>query len=133
MKMILFAILVTSTFIVNASYGNGAAKVDEDAPLKVTKLSDGREILTKDGMTVYIFDNDQGSVSSCYDACAKAWPPVLAVAGEVLGESMGVTTRKDGSQQLTYDGLPIYFFAGDGAEGDINGDGLGGVWHIILE
>lgn len=132
MKTLLFAILVTSTFIVNASYGGGSS-VDDDAPLKVSVLKDGRKILTKDGLTVYTFDQDNGSVSSCYDACANAWPPVLAVEGEVLGEEVGLTTRKDGTEQLTYNGAPIYFFAGDGAEGDINGDGLGGVWHIILE
>ena len=48
-----------------------------------------------------------------------------------LGANLGVTTRKDGSQQLTHKGKPIYLFAGDGAPGDINGDGLGGVWHIV--
>lgn len=131
MKKMLFSMVIAASLLAQASYGNN--EVSEEAPLKVTTLSDGRKILSKDGLTVYTFDNDLSSESSCYDACAKAWPPVLAVAGEALGQEMGLTTRKDGTQQLTYDGAPIYFFAGDGVEGDINGDGLGGVWHIILE
>ena len=42
----------------------------------------------------------------------------------------GVTTRTDGKKQVTLDGHPLYTYAGDVAPGDVNGDGIGGVWHL---
>jgi predicted lipoprotein with Yx(FWY)xxD motif len=82
------------------------------------------------GMTVYTFDEDQGGVSSCYDSCAQAWPPVLA-NGQSLDAPFAEVARKDGSEQLTYDGKPIYTFSGDSAPGQTHGDGLDGTWHVI--
>jgi predicted lipoprotein with Yx(FWY)xxD motif len=123
--MSLLGILMTSASL--AAYG-------QTNPLSTVDLADGTKILADaNGMTVYIFDVDEGSESKCYDACEKAWPPVLAPEGFVANEEVGITVRKDGVQQLTHDGKPIYYYVGDGAKGDINGDGLGGVWHIITE
>jgi predicted lipoprotein with Yx(FWY)xxD motif len=92
----------------------------------------GSEILTNaNGLTAYTFDPDQGTTSTCYNGCAKEWPPILLPAGETAIAPLGVTARKDGTQQITYDGHPIYLFAGDDKSGDTNGNGLDGVWHII--
>lgn len=103
-----------------------------EAPLARLELSDGRQILTDvDGFAVYSFDPDKGNVSSCYDSCEQAWPPVLVEPGALVGEALGTTTRKDGSLQLSIDGKPLYFYVGDSAPGDIKGDGLGGVWHLV--
>ena len=85
------------------------------------------------GMTLYVFDKDKGKVSSCYGDCAKHWPPYLSKKGEKMGEGWGTTKRKDGSQQWTYDGHPVYYFASDKKAGDKTGDGVGGVWHIVTE
>lgn len=120
------------------SFGLTAAAADAssnpDAPLVLVNLKDGRHIQADEkGMTVYLFDQDKDANSTCYDGCAKIWPPILAKDGEVLGASIGMSVRKDGTHQLTYDGFPIYYFAGDKDSGDINGDGLHGVWHIIVE
>jgi predicted lipoprotein with Yx(FWY)xxD motif len=106
--------------------------IDVNAPLTTVALADGRNILAdSQNLTIYIFDVDTTSESTCYDACEKAWPPVLLADGQQLGANMGVTIRKDGSQQLTHNGRPVYYFVGDSAPGDINGDGLGNVWHIV--
>lgn len=104
-----------------------------NAPLTALALATGENILTADqGLTVYVFDVDTTSESQCYNACENAWPPVLApAAGVALGANMGTTVRKDGAIQLTREGRPLYYYIGDGAAGDINGDGLGGVWHIV--
>jgi predicted lipoprotein with Yx(FWY)xxD motif len=93
----------------------------------------GQEILTStvNGLTAYTFDPDQPDLSNCYDGCAKAWPPILLPAGETVAAPLGVTTRKDGTEQITYDGHPIYNFANDHQAGDTKGDGLGGVWHLV--
>lgn len=89
------------------------------------------------GKTLYIFKSDtQGSgESTCYDGCASAWPPYIVTEApgeahdEVTGE-LGTITRKDGSMQATYNGWPLYSFAGDAASGDANGQGVGEVWFV---
>ncbi len=121
----LLGILMTSASL--AAYG-------QTNPLTTVDLADGTKILADgNGMTVYLFDMDVDANSTCYDACEKAWPPVLAPKGLAVSEEVGITVRKDGTQQLTLNGKPIYYYVGDGAQGDINGDGLGGVWHIITQ
>lgn len=111
-----------------------ADEAERFAPLTEFEIADGRDVVadTK-GRVAYTFDVDDANVSNCYDACAKAWPPILTKDASVLKAPMGVTTRKDGTLQLTLEGQPLYFFAGDKNPGDINGDGLGNVWHIIVD
>ena len=124
-------------FVLLASVVSFSAWADDPgqfAPLTETRLADGRDIVTTaEGLTVYTFDVDKPGVSNCYNGCAKAWPPVLVPSAAGLKSPMGVTQRKDGTLQLTVDGNPVYLFINDKNPGDINGDGLDGVWHIIVD
>ena len=99
----------------------------------LTEVSvDGQNILAdQNRLTVYVFDRDTLNLSNCYNACAKAWPPVLVAEDTVLDAPLAFTVRKDGEHQLTINGKPLYRYAGDEAPGEINGDGLGGIWHIV--
>ena len=90
-------------------------------------------LMGANGMTLYVFDKDAGGVSSCYDACATHWPAYMGKKGEKMTEGWTEVKRKDGKMQMAYDGKPVYFFAGDKKKGDMAGDGMGGVWHIIKE
>jgi predicted lipoprotein with Yx(FWY)xxD motif len=90
-------------------------------------------IMDAKGNTLYIFDKDVGGVSACYDACAAKWPPYLGKADDPLTEGWTLVDRTDGTKQWAYDGKPMYLFAGDTKPGDMAGDGLGGVWHVIKE
>ncbi len=88
------------------------------------------------GMTLYIFTKDTPNTSNCYNACANNWPPLLtsgnATGGTGVTASMlGTTMRTDGLTQVTYNGWPLYYFAGDKAAGDTNGEGKGNVWYVI--
>lgn len=106
--------------------------VHEDAEGKQQKTE--RLILADiQGLSLYTFKPDQPNESTCYDSCAKTWPPVLVNADEAkaLSGSLNSAPRKDGSLQLTVDGHPVYLFAGDEKAGDINGDRLGNVWFLI--
>lgn len=87
-------------------------------------------LTNNEGMTLYIFDKDKKNESTCYDACAAKWPPY--VASEYAKGKWGfkVVKRDDGINQWAYKGQPLYTWVGDSAKGDINGDGVGGVWHI---
>ena len=91
-------------------------------------LSDG------DGNTLYLFTPDTQGESVCYDQCEAAWPPVvdeLQPGDGVDGALLGAVARTDGSQQVTYNGWPLYYFANDSAPGDINGQGLNDVWYVV--
>lgn len=85
------------------------------------------------GMTLYTFDKDTGGQPSCYDDCATKWSPYLGKEGDAKTEGWTLVKRTDGTMQWAYDGKPVYFFKGDAKSGDMAGDGMGGVWHVIKE
>lgn len=94
------------------------------------------ELLTNvKGFTLYTFDPDGANETTCYDACAKAWPPILLTPEQVklVTGDFGVTKRNDGTLQLSFDSRPLYLYVGDKKAGQTNGDGLGGVWHIAID
>lgn len=104
---------------------------------EVTSINDilaGGAGASQPGFALYIFDNDpigQG-VSLCNGGCATSWPPVLVTDGIASGVSdLTTITRNDGSLQAAYEGKPLYYYIGDSAAGQTNGDGAGGVWHTV--
>ncbi|MFK7916906.1 MAG: hypothetical protein AB8G14_02415 [Ilumatobacter sp.] len=114
--------------------------VEEEAPAAagpvVTAGSDLGDILVDaDGLTLYGFTEDTDGNPTCNEACADAWPPVLVEDGNVpegLDESVySVVARDDGSNQLKAGKWPLYYFAGDGEAGDLNGQGSGDVWFAV--
>lgn len=112
-------------------------------PAKVYRANTGEyeEILFDEfGYTLYRFDKDKGSKSTCYGACAKQWPPLLTEgqpkAYAVIPEKLGTTRRRDGSTQVTYFGHPLYGFVGDKnyPTGQVRGHDVkafGGEWYAI--
>jgi predicted lipoprotein with Yx(FWY)xxD motif len=97
--------------------------------------SDLGAILTDgDGNTLYLLTGDNQGDSTCYDDCAANWPPLNApaTAGDGADDALlGATERDDGSMQATYNDWPLYYFAGDEQAGDVNGQGVGGVWFVL--
>ena len=88
------------------------------------------------GGTLYVFSKDAPGISNCIDTCLQNWPAMTvpdgidATAVPSAKGQLAVITRDDGSKQLTYNGQPVYYYAGDKLPGDTNGDGVGGVWSI---
>ena len=85
------------------------------------------------GMTVYTFDKDTGGKSMCNDDCAKNWPPMMAPAGAKAEGKWTVIKRDDGMMQYAYDGKPLYTFMKDEKPGEMKGDGMKDVWHVVHE
>ncbi len=89
--------------------------------------------------TVYLFEADKGSSSSCTGACSQAWPPVTStgeptVAGAAVSADLGTITRSDDTKQITYRGHPLYFFAEDTSSSDAKGEGstaFGAGWYVL--
>ncbi|ACZ32290.1 Secreted repeat of unknown function [Xylanimonas cellulosilytica DSM 15894] len=100
----------------------------------------GEIVVDADGMTVYYFSNDEpgSGTSACEGDCLAAWPPVHA-PGEVQEDLradgvdgvLGTITGNDGEPQVTLDGRPLYLYAGDGAPGDVTGQGLEDIWWVV--
>jgi predicted lipoprotein with Yx(FWY)xxD motif len=77
--------------------------------------------------------------STCYGACASLWPP-LTVSGApkagqgVRGSLLGTTKRTDGNTEVTYDGHPLYYYAGDTKPGETTGQDInqfGALWYVL--
>jgi predicted lipoprotein with Yx(FWY)xxD motif len=110
----------------------------EDVTIQVSKDASLGDILVDGkGMTLYLFTRDQANVSNCYDQCAANWPPLLIAAGKEATAGQGVTgklgaiDRTDGSRQVTYNSLPLYYYIKDTKAGDTTGQNVGQVWFVV--
>jgi predicted lipoprotein with Yx(FWY)xxD motif len=79
----------------------------------------GETVLTNaQGFTLYSFAPDTSTTSKCYGSCAASWPPLRGpVAAAGVTGTFGTIKRSGGSVQATFDGHPLYTFAGDTAPG----------------
>lgn len=86
------------------------------------------------GMSLYVFDNDLASgASTCYSSCATKWPAYTsgATVQSSLPANITVMTRTDGTSQFAWKGRPLYYYYQDKNAGDVLGDGIGGIWHLV--
>jgi predicted lipoprotein with Yx(FWY)xxD motif len=96
-------------------------------------ITAGDVLSSRQGRTLYVFDNDVVGAgrSVCNGACANVFPPYLVEEGAAVAEPVGVARRDDGTAQWTYKGRPLYLFYADEKRGDANGDGMNrGTWHV---
>ena len=122
-----------------AASGGPATPASGTTAVDVANSSLGRILVDAEGRTLYMFEKDTGSKSMCFGACASAWPPFrtdgTAKAGAGAWATMiGTTSRSDGNAEVTYDGHPLYHYAGDQKPGNTNGEGLtqfGGGWYVV--
>ena len=107
--------------------------------LKTASSSYGKVLFDGRGFVLYGFTRDHGH-SSCYGACAKAWPPyfapkgTLTVGAGVKKSLLGTVKRKNGRRQVTYAGKPLYYYVGDTRPGQILCQDVfeyGGRWLIV--
>lgn len=111
--------------------------VGQEASINVvTDAKYGKILADSKGMTLYIFTNDGPDQSNCTAGCLKAWPPLLTSGSPKLGDGVtasmiGNTTLADGTMIVTYNHMPLYYWAKDTKPGDITGLGVGGVWFLV--
>ncbi len=113
------------------------ALAQEDALIQVSESDTlGPYLTDAEGMTLYTFDRDALGVSNCYEQCAENWPALTvesadaATAAEGVPGVLGTAERTDGTLQVTYNGLPLYYWARDEAPGDTTGHRVGRVWWV---
>jgi predicted lipoprotein with Yx(FWY)xxD motif len=109
------------------------------ATVGVASTGLGKILVDSQGRTLYLFQKDSGTKSSCFGACATAWPPLRAPGKTTVGSGLsagkvGTTSRSDGRPQVTYNGHPLYLFVKDQKAGDTAGQGVsafGGGWFAL--
>jgi predicted lipoprotein with Yx(FWY)xxD motif len=90
-----------------------------------------------DGLTLYLFTNDEGETSNCTGGCVDAWPPLTVAGEDALVDSvrtdvtLGTTEHPEVGTMVTAAGHPLYYYAQDEAPGDANGQGFGDVWYVL--
>ncbi len=95
----------------------------------------GKFLTDEKGMTLYLFTKDTPGVSNCSGKCLTAWPPLLTGGAPraddgVVGK-LGTITLADGTLQVTYNDMPLYYYISDVAPGDTVGQNVGGVWFVV--
>lgn len=112
---------------------------DETTDLSTSSTDLGTFLVDGAGSTLYYFEPDPPGASVCAGDCLAAWPAVTVDGAnplqgdETVTGTLGVIAREDGEQQATYRGRPLYYFSGDEAAGDTNGQGISDVWWVAAE
>ncbi len=99
-------------------------------PVKMMDTKMGKVMATEKGMTLYTFDKDAKGKSNCDPDCLKKWPAFHADAKAKAEGEWSLVKAADGKEMWAYEGKPLYTYAEDKKAGEMNGDGVGGVWHI---
>jgi predicted lipoprotein with Yx(FWY)xxD motif len=127
-----FAVLA----VVFAAFLAGGIALADHHAVKVTKKDGIGSYLTDiKGMTLYNFKKDTPGKSACEAGCLANWPlyfvESVAAKDGLDAKNFGTITRADGKKQTTYKGMPLYFFVGDKAPGDTNGQGVKDMWSVV--
>ncbi|HSS57168.1 MAG TPA: hypothetical protein VLK59_04105 [Solirubrobacteraceae bacterium] len=122
----------SSTASSSSSGSAGAGTAPSGVVASATKAKVGSVIVDAQGRTLYRFTAEAQGVPVCTGACVGTWPPALAGTASGLPKHVATVRRPDGGElQLTYDGHPLYRYAGDASKADANGEGVGGQWFVL--
>jgi len=127
---VLLAAGCTSTTASPAPSSGGAAGAAGVTVGTASSASFGTYLTGPNGMALYTHAGDSATSSTCTGGCASAWPPLATTgqptAGSGVTGQLGTLTRADGTVQVTYAGLPLYYWQGDTKAGDVTGNGVAG-------
>ena len=134
------ALLAVVVAIAGCGGSSSNANANTSGPtVNVRSTSLGKILVDSKGRTLYLFEKDTGPKSTCSGACASAWPPFRTSGKPKAGSGvttslLGTTARSDGNDEVTYNGHPLYYYAGDQKPGDTNGQNLdqfGAEWYVL--
>ena len=121
------------------SSGYAPAPTASTATVQLESTPLGKVLADGKGRTLYLFEKDKGPKSTCFGACASAWPPLTTSGNPKAGAGisaakLGTSSRGSGDREVTYDGHPLYLYAGDSGPGETSGQGLnqfGAEWYVL--
>ncbi|MFD2788388.1 hypothetical protein KCTC52924_01389 [Arenibacter antarcticus] len=140
MKNLFLYFIIASFFCVSCSNNNDAdpIPIEPNPQVNSVKLATngtfGSILTDSKGVSLYFFSLDTKDNSQCLDGCLNVWPvfyseKITVDAGLELTDFKTID-RTDGSKQTTYKGWPLYYYSGDNAAGNTNGDAFNNVWYI---
>jgi predicted lipoprotein with Yx(FWY)xxD motif len=111
-----------------------AAAAGKSVAKEGTVESLGKTVLTNNsGRTLYTLSVEKRGHFICTGSCLGTWHPLVVPAGtKPTGPvALGTVKRPDGRTQVTFEGRPLYSFAGDSKPGEAKGEGFKdvGTWH----
>lgn len=116
--------------VANATLGSHLGAVGS---VKIATSVNGSEQTSteqRSGFSLYTFLLDSPGVSNCTGTCLSNWPALMAHAGAVASAPYTLVQRASGEMQWALNGMPLYFFAGDTAAGQVNGEAIGNNWYV---
>jgi predicted lipoprotein with Yx(FWY)xxD motif len=112
-----------------AATANPNAPAPGDPPIR--KLNG--HLVDAKGRGLYFWDGDvKGNTSQCSGQCRLLWPPLFAEDNAVPKGPFNIIKRDDGRYQWALNGRPLYRWKSDVKFGDAGGDGVAGVWHLVM-
>src|SRR3989339_768306 len=143
--VIILVIIIELYFIIMAMNNQSANPVETinniqtEAPAKTINISSsassGSFLADANGKTLYYFVNDTVGKSNCTGQCQTSWPifysPNIVASSQLDISDFGQIKNENGQNQTTYYGWPLYYYAGDNAPGDTNGQGLQNIWFVV--
>lgn len=133
LALVVVALMVTTTFGARMH----TVAQDTKTTVMVSETPElGKFLTDSEGRTLYLFTKDtEKGVSTCGGDCAKNWPPYTATEPLTLPDgvdgTLSLVDTPDGVKTLAYNDIPLYYFAGDTAAGQTNGQGVGEVWYVV--
>jgi predicted lipoprotein with Yx(FWY)xxD motif len=129
-------VLLTALVVAACGSSNKSAKTTGGSAGKAIvssarKPSVGDVIVDGQGRTLYRFTAEAQGRPVCTGACVATWLPATVASAHGLPAHVATVRRDDGALQLTYDGHPLYRYAGDSSPADAKGEGVGGQWFVV--
>jgi predicted lipoprotein with Yx(FWY)xxD motif len=127
----------TTTVKSSSATTTAAAGTAASGTVALATTTLGKVVVDSEGRTLYLYTKDaQNKPSTCVDTCATTFPPETATGTPTAGTGLDtakvtVIKRTDGSEQLAYNGWPLYRYEKDAKSGDTTGQGVGGVWYVV--
>ena len=135
MALLLVAVFTGVICVEEAGAAGKKKRVSYTVRLKA-KARMGSYMTDAKGMSLYYFKKDAPGKSACAGDCIAKWPVFytrkVVVSKKLKKKDFAVIIRSDGIKQMTYKGRPLYYFANDTAPGDMNGEGVNNLWHVII-
>ena len=91
----------------------------------------GRLLVTVKGASVYGFDKDSPTKSTCTERCLEEWNPVLAPEVAIPPKDWTILIRPNGQRQWVFRGQPLYTHEVDSKNGSYEGSDVSG-WHNVF-
>ncbi|WP_156727947.1 COG4315 family predicted lipoprotein [Streptomyces apocyni] len=96
----------------------------------------GRILTDQSGRTLYGFTKDKAGSSNCDADCIAVWPALVSPSKISAGQGvqntlLDQTAQGTGLVQAVYGDWPLYYYVGDTAPGDVNGQGLDEEWFAV--